>query len=91
MGIKEDCQYESRKIKIDVSDKIFMFTDGIPESRNEKGEFFTELRLENFVKKAGHLKPDDFIKELNKEVNLFCGDRLLNDDRACLAIQFIKQ
>ncbi len=90
IGIVPDPGFETATIDIKIGDKIFLFTDGIPEARNENGEFYTNDRLNKFVKEFGHLEPEEFLKKLDADLKSFCGDRTPDDDRAFLVIEILK-
>ncbi len=89
IGIMQEVEYTSHKVKINIKDKIFLFTDGIPEARNEKGSFYTNKRLEQLVEKYGALSPKEFLDKLTEDVQNFTGTRPPDDDRAFLVIQVI--
>src|SRR5574344_166748 len=45
VGAWEDIIYSSGEIKLDVSDSLLLYTDGVTEAMNDKKEFFGENRL----------------------------------------------
>jgi PAS domain S-box-containing protein len=52
LGAVENMEYKARSVKIEKDDIVVMFTDGVTESINSRGEMFGEKRLiENIQKK----------------------------------------
>lgn len=45
LGLDEDAEYEQATIQISAGDTLFMFTDGVTEAMNTKGEQFGEEAL----------------------------------------------
>ncbi|MDD2494629.1 MAG: SpoIIE family protein phosphatase [Tissierellia bacterium] len=53
-NIFENVSYDVNKIKLHEGDKLFFYTDGITESKNEHGEEFGENRLINIIKNSNN-------------------------------------
>lgn len=51
LGISKNFTYPSGKISLKPGDKLFLYTDGIPEAMNEKEEMFDDDRLIDTLKK----------------------------------------
>ncbi|MFH1877217.1 MAG: PP2C family protein-serine/threonine phosphatase [Candidatus Omnitrophota bacterium] len=60
-------------------DQILLFTDGITEARNSKGEEYGPKKLEGFIKKHHNLQVDIFNKRLMEELNSFSGSKFIDD------------
>lgn len=45
VGMMLHSEFELEQYRLDPGDILFMFTDGVPETRNAAGGFFTEKRL----------------------------------------------
>jgi len=67
-------------------DRLILFTDGIIEARDLKGEQFGYKRLEDFAKNNIHLDVVEFNDKLVKEINIFQSDKQ-KDDIFLLTIQ----
>jgi phosphoserine phosphatase RsbU/P len=63
---------------------ITCFTDGLSELKNEKGQYFDDKLLEDFVEKHHDMKPTSFNKRLLEEIDKFRGDSEISDDIAVL-------
>lgn len=78
LGILEDNEFDSSIQVFDVEhgDKIYLYSDGIIESRNTKGEQFGNERLENTLIEAKNDRFDEVLEALHK----FTGENNQNDD-----------
>jgi sigma-B regulation protein RsbU (phosphoserine phosphatase) len=68
LGFDENASYEDFELKLSAGNRIFLTTDGIPDSRNPKGESFGLERLKETIKAI----PDDadgieFVKDKFQE------------------------
>ena len=88
IGIADNSEYETKYLLVEKGDRLFLFTDGITEIKNYKGEEFGEKRLAQFIKGNILLKGDDFCETLLKEINTFANLDERNDDIAFLNIEF---
>jgi len=87
LGFAEDGEYTSFDFRLEENESIVLFTDGITEAHNERGEEFGFKRLaESMVHNRGRT-PDDTVAALFRIVDDFCGKKEPNDDRAVLAIR----
>lgn len=63
----DDEKIYQNEIKIDDSDKLLLYTDGVVETKNSKGEDFGSARLKDFLVKNHNLTSRDFNKNLLAE------------------------
>ena len=59
---------------------ILLFTDGLTELQNEKGEFVDQEFGQDFVLKHYHLPASEFNQKIMEELNLFKGQAMFQDD-----------
>ncbi len=71
-------------ISLEKDALILSFTDGLADLRNERGDFFEDKKIENFVLNNSKLAPVEFNEELMNEINIFKGDQEYSDDIAVL-------
>jgi len=90
IGIMDNYEYEFKTIKMQLNDKLFLYTDGINEARNEQKECYTNERLYDFFHNYGKLESSEFIERLIEDINAFCGNRAPDDDRALLLIEMVE-
>jgi sigma-B regulation protein RsbU (phosphoserine phosphatase) len=72
------------KITLGPDAMIVSFTDGLPDLRNKKEEYFGDSYLEVFVENNFKLTPDEFNQKLLTEIDEFRGENEIADDIAVL-------
>ncbi len=90
IGSFEEAEYGYGDDQLYPGDKVIMATDGIEEARNDKGEFFEEERLKEFILENKDLHAKDFCDKLNEYVLEFCNGQPANDDRTVVVIDIAK-
>ncbi len=88
LGILDNVDYEEKNIKLQVGDKILLFTDGIIEARNQSKEFYGYPRLLNYIENNKDTSAKDFVDGLIENVEQFCGNQPPDDDRAVLYVEY---
>lgn len=78
-GVKAEASYEVDKIYLREGDRIFLFTDGIIETRNSAEEEFGEERLLEFLKTNINLSENEFREKLLETINKY-GNGNIDDD-----------
>jgi len=78
LGILSDNEFDSSIQVFDVEhgDKVYLYSDGVVEAKNAKGELFGNERLKNTLIKEKNDRFDNVLKTLNE----FTGDNNQNDD-----------
>ncbi len=80
MGLPfEDAKLHESEVPFNKNDSILLFTDGIIEARDKKGEEFGDKRLMDFIEKNRHLGVDVFNDNLSSELKLFSGNKIKDD------------
>ncbi|MBR1581963.1 MAG: SpoIIE family protein phosphatase [Bacilli bacterium] len=88
LGCIEDVPLMDQKIKLESNDIILLYTDGVTEARNEKGEFFGELRLLKELNKKEYTSHVSMFYDLKEEVSKFIGEAEQADDITLLALAY---
>lgn len=79
-----DCDYNRKDIDLNEGDKILLYTDGLTETVNDKGEYFDEKKLFKWVK--NNRKSKNIVKKLLDDLTLFRW-RNQKDDIAILLLE----
>ncbi len=79
---------EVKEIEFNEGDILLLYTDGIIEASNYRGELYGEERLKNFLKKKKDLPLDKLLKGLEKEIMRFSLNQPLSDDLTVLAMRY---
>lgn len=74
-----DTSVYQHEINFGKGDKILLFTDGVLETKNEKGEEYGRDRVEGFIKKEYNLQADLFNRTLLDELNTFKHENFTDD------------
>jgi sigma-B regulation protein RsbU (phosphoserine phosphatase) len=80
---------EEEMIKLEHNSLIFSFTDGLVDLQNEKGEYFEDERIEEFIKGNKISSADSFNNELLNKIDEFKGTQSYPDDIAILTCKIL--
>ncbi len=75
---------QEEELNIHPGTTIMCFTDGLPDLKNEKGEYFEDKKIEEFVLKNGQHNAEEFNEALLNEIEKFRGEETFPDDIAVL-------
>ncbi len=81
--------YTSTNITMNTDDKLFLYTDGIPEAMNENEEEYSDDRMIKFFVKHSDNPVEDFITLLVKDVKVYAGSAQQSDDITSMILQRI--
>src|SRR5208282_4013563 len=79
--------YPSTRVQLSQGDLLFIFTDGVIEAVDDRGEEFGEARLIPCIKAAPNESAADTLKRVMTEVNTFVGYARQHDDITCLVLR----
>jgi len=72
------------RVELAEGDRIFVYTDGVIESRDIEGELFGQKRLDDTV--SDHLDASKVFDEITQRLNCFQGDSAQDDDITLIEI-----
>ena len=78
--------YSGQKFTMNSGDKLFLYTDGIPEAMNITQDEYSDERMTNFLKSHSGLSAGQFIKEIVDDVKSHSGTAEQSDDITALYI-----
>ena len=88
LGVIEDYEYKIGEIQMKSSDKMLLYTDGVTECKNDKSEFFGDIRFKDFVNKNSTNKPKDIIQAVYDELKTFANGAEQSDDITLLCVEY---
>ena len=88
LGGIEDIRYKEREILLNPGDKLFVYTDGVPEANNKDGEFFGISRLMEALEPAVKGTPKDVLFSVRQAVNTFADQAEQFDDLTMLCLEY---
>jgi phosphoserine phosphatase RsbU/P len=87
IGVMPDPPFSDEYVTLESSDKVLLFTDGVPECRNpDERELGTE-RLRSFLEREGHRPAEELLLTLEAELDRYRGDRPFDDDVTIIIIE----
>ena len=86
LGIFKEVTFQSVEIQLQPGDNLFLFTDGISEAFNDKGDEYGEDRLAAFLLKLRTPPSAEFIQSLFSDVVRFCGSAKPTDDMTLVCV-----
>jgi len=72
--------YEGTKLNLQKGERLFLYTDGIPEAMNDNEEEYSDERMEKFFQKNNKATSQEFVDNLVKDVKGFSGSAEQSDD-----------
>lgn len=91
IGIFENLEYDSFQIQLSPGDRLFIYSDGIIECKNQRGDFYTNDRLISLLDKNAKQPVQNVIQILKESLREWKGDDKFEDDISLLAIEWSYQ
>jgi sigma-B regulation protein RsbU (phosphoserine phosphatase) len=89
LGIQSEYAYESGNSILRHGDMLVIFTDGVVEAVNERGEEYEESRLIPLVERCSGKGAQGLVDSLTFELKLFGGQASQHDDITCMAVRMV--
>jgi sigma-B regulation protein RsbU (phosphoserine phosphatase) len=87
LGVHEQFDYEDQPVQIDPGDLLLLYTDGVTEAENDRGDMFGEERLAAFCREQRTQPVGTIIERLLESVRAFSGRDTHEDDLTVIAIR----
>jgi len=87
LGILADAPYQSGTVTLQSGDWLVIFTDGVVEALNTKGEEYEEPRLLNVLQNGITATPEELLRRLMTDLDAFVGTTPQHDDVTCMLIK----
>jgi sigma-B regulation protein RsbU (phosphoserine phosphatase) len=87
IGFLEENQYEEKTIQLYPGDRLYLYSDGIPEAENPRGILFGRQRMLNILKRSRYSTLEDSLDILLQKVEDWSGSANLKDDVTLLGIE----
>ena len=86
LGLMSDISYEQNVITLSPGDVLLLYTDGVTEAMNERGEEFGMERLRGIFTDANSNSAREVNQEIFEAVHAFTGAIPQSDDITCLTL-----
>ncbi len=80
--------YEDMELQAGPGDKLFIYTDGLIELRNDKKEQYSSERLKQLILNNSKAVSEHLISAIRKSLRSFSGDREPEDDITLICVEF---
>lgn len=84
----EGIRYKSGSVQLNPGDKIFQYSDGVPEAANNKNEQYGMYRLEKVLAQNSKKTPAELLPTVKADLDAFVGEADQFDDITMLCVQF---
>jgi phosphoserine phosphatase RsbU/P len=89
IGISADAPYESGSVVLAPGDWLVIFTDGVIEAMNTRGDEYGENRLLAAVATSSNGTPNEMMQRIMTDLDLFVGNTPQHDDVTCLLLKVV--
>ncbi len=87
LSIMPEATFSDREMPLERGDGYVIYTDGLTEAFNPKGEMFEERGLQQVVQSAHHEDAASMIERLRSAFHEFIGEARQSDDVAMIAVK----
>ena len=84
----DSSKYSEHVIKLEPGDKLFVYTDGVPEATNKDDELFGTSRILESLNKCKNDKVEDILKSVRADIDTFVDGAPQFDDITMLGFEF---
>ena len=87
VGGMDGIRYRDFDITLEKGDKLFLYTDGVPEATNASDELFGTDRMIESLNRAGKGSPEEIEAQIHKDIDAFVGEAPQFDDMTMLVLE----
>ena len=87
VGIQPGMAYKDFEMQLGRGDKIFIYTDGVPEATDPYNMLFSTNRMLSALNERKDRTPQEFLEIVHKRVKEFVGDRTQFDDLTMVGLE----
>lgn len=80
LGVNRNVVFEEKTVTLEAGDLVLLYTDGLTETENARGEFFGLERVSDILIKNAHRPPQAIIDALMEQLKQFCRCKSFEDD-----------
>ena len=84
----EGVRYRAGEITLNPGDRIFLYTDGVPEATNTENKLYGEDRLLAFMNQNSNVKATELLPALKANIDEFVGEAPQFDDITMLMLDY---
>ena len=84
----ENVHYKEYSLQLEKGDKLFVYTDGVPEATSADGEMFGMERMVEALNAGGEESPEGILQSVRGAVDAFVGDAEQFDDLTMMCLEY---
>ncbi len=88
IGGMSGLKYHSYELTLDPGDKLFLYTDGVPEATNDKNELFGVERMLGALNTCPDAAPQAVLSAVRQAIDGFVGEAEQFDDITMLCLEY---
>ncbi len=88
IGGIDSARYKEYNLQLQPGDKLFLYTDGVPEATDKEEEMFGTDRMLNALNKHQGDTPDEILMNMHKAVDAFVDGAEQFDDLTMLCLEY---
>lgn len=88
LGFFPDAPYTNARLDLQRGDRVLLYTDGVPEAQNSKGEFLDRERLSGWLASANGEGSDRFADSVLRQLSQWRGSTAFDDDVTFVVVRF---
>jgi len=91
IGGMEGMRYREYELQLQKGEKLFLYTDGLPEAANAGAEMFGTGRMIEALNANAGLSPREILSGMKSAVDVFVGDAEPFDDLTMLCLEYARK
>ena len=84
----EGMKYKEYEIQLSPGDKLFVYTDGVPEANDPDGNMFEVKRMINALNEDPDASPAQILGAVRGQINIFVREAEQFDDLTMLCLEY---
>ena len=89
IGVTDDVDFDEFEITLQPGDRIWLYSDGVPEAMNPDIEEFGDERLLKSIVQHQSQSLEDSVTALMRDTETWCGEPGPRDDVSILAMEVV--
>lgn len=88
VGMGEGITYKQHSFRLNPGDRLYVYTDGVPEASNEQGERFGNERMLEVLNAGRDKSPEELLEAVGEAIIAFMGNAARFDDTTMMCFDY---
>ena len=88
VGLIEDIPYKEHSFELSPGDRLFVYTDGVPEANDPDGNMFEVKRMIDALNEDPDASPEQILGAVRGQINIFVREAEQFDDLTMLCLEY---